>query len=431
MYFRGNQFTSVYGPHTVLGMEIQLAGRPGEPATVRYEFQTRLRRLVLGLRARLGAAEGRWRLLLDGRHLVTPVFVAGGRGLRHSLVELDLPAADGGVRHALEVSYEGAAPAELHDVILRARGLGEDPIGDELLIEEGRYWSRFVQLHLDAGNRSIIDAQVKGTHTTFLVHGIRQVDHRDRHNRLGFYPDSASEFLLEPYQALRGGVGLDVGTGGGQWALEGSRQGLRMLAVDVGAGLLAIARRYYFERRREEPELRIDHIRAEGSRLPLRARSMDIVSAKESLHHLGEIEQALAEIKRVMKPGAELVSIDHLNHAAWLDKLFMRTNMLFRPLIFRRHAMGPIPVELNYESPLEGEGGHDLLPAYRRAFACRRWRTRYLYGDLVAAHVEYAFGRQKWLLGPILRGAAYAIETAINLVYRHPMAAYMRASNPK
>jgi SAM-dependent methyltransferase len=468
MYFRGNSASEAEGERRRLDIGLELRGRPGAPARAVWRWRTPLRRLVVGLRWHIAGGDGQaadWTLALDGQALslndvavghAVASHVAAGRdddgrhaaadhaaagrdddgrhaagydadGLRRSLAEIDLPAVDPAREHELTLEHRGPAPLEVRDAIVRARGLGDDPIGDELLIEEGRYWSAWVGAHHDAGDRSISDGEVRGTHPSFLPIGVRHPDMRDRRRRWGFFPDRFTDFLLRPLAERRGGLGLDVGTGCGQFALQAARQGLRMIGVDLGAGLLRIAR----EVAREHPDLRLDYLRAEALRLPLRDGSCDVVTAKESLHHLPDVPRAFAEIRRVLKGDGLLVASEQVYAAPWVNRLLARTTLLLRPLILRRHSAGPVPAELSFPSPLEDRGSNEILPAFRAAFARRRTRARWIYVDFVEMHVHYAFDRFRWLLGPPIVALAWLIEAGIRLAAGRPLGMGLEGSDKR
>lgn len=103
-------------------------------------------------------------------------------------------------------------------------------------------------------------------------------------------------------RALRSGeVVLDPGCGTG-WQAAGLRRAapeVTVLGADVSAGMLARARAAG-----AGPLLQAD-----ATRLPLAAGSVDLVVTRGVLHHLPDVVGALAEWRRVLRPGGAVVVV--------------------------------------------------------------------------------------------------------------------------
>lgn len=391
-------------------------------ARVGWRFRTPLLRLTVGVRAAgKGARSGTWRLFVDGNVLKKSETTPDGDGTPRFLAEVDLKRSDAEREHLIQIESTGDAELLVRDAVVRARGFGDDPIGDELLIEEGRYWSEWVGAHRDAGDESISDGRVKGTHPSFLPIGVREPDRRDQNRNYGAFPDVFSDFILTPPAEKRGGIGLDIGAGCGQFALEVARRGVRMIGVDLGAGLLRIARTVAREREKREPGLRLDYVRAEGDRLPFVDGAFDVVTSKEALHHLRDVRRAFGEIRRVMTDDGLFVSSEHAFASRSYDRLLQRTTLFFRPLILRRWPAGPIADVMHHPSPMEDSGNNDVPAAFAESFFERKTRPRWIYVDFMEMHIHYAFGRLRWLFGPPLMGLAWAIEWGIRLTIGRPL----------
>jgi malonyl-CoA O-methyltransferase len=93
---------------------------------------------------------------------------------------------------------------------------------------------------------------------------------------------------------------LDVGCGKGRFArvLLEQNPGARISALDVSEAMLACV------------PGGIRRIAGMMTELPFAASAFDCVYATESLEHAVEIDRAVAEICRVLKPGGKLVIID-------------------------------------------------------------------------------------------------------------------------
>ena len=118
------------------------------------------------------------------------------------------------------------------------------------------------------------------------------------------------QLILEYFGNLAGKRILDAGCGKGRFArvLKDSNPEARMHAMDLAESMLHYA----------APDLE----RCAGSltQLPYRSESFDCVYATESLEHAVQIEEAVSEICRVLKPGGRIVVIDkNVEHWGKLD----------------------------------------------------------------------------------------------------------------
>lgn len=95
---------------------------------------------------------------------------------------------------------------------------------------------------------------------------------------------------------------LDVGCGAGATVAHlRDRHGLAAVGIDASALLLASGRGH-------EPAL--PQARARGERLPIGAGVLDAVIAECSLSVMADVDAALAEFRRVLKPGGRLILAD-------------------------------------------------------------------------------------------------------------------------
>jgi demethylmenaquinone methyltransferase/2-methoxy-6-polyprenyl-1,4-benzoquinol methylase len=109
----------------------------------------------------------------------------------------------------------------------------------------------------------------------------------------------ASPSVLRPVrQALEGAPGrrlVDVGGGTGNYALALRHEGWEPLVVDRSAAMLARAAAKGLETRE-----------ADAQALPLPDASADAVTMISMLHHVDDPGRALAEARRVLRPGGRL-----------------------------------------------------------------------------------------------------------------------------
>ncbi|MEA2604661.1 MAG: hypothetical protein QOF89_5653 [Acidobacteriota bacterium] len=113
---------------------------------------------------------------------------------------------------------------------------------------------------------------------------------------------------LEPPKAV-----LDVGTGTGFLALLLAEMGHRVKALDLSPGMVEQARRNAAER-----GLTAEFAVADGESLPEPDAAYDVLVNRNVLWTLPRPDQALADWKRVLKPGGLLLVID----GDWFDNPF-------------------------------------------------------------------------------------------------------------
>lgn len=120
--------------------------------------------------------------------------------------------------------------------------------------------------------------------------------------RVEAYAGSFARLCAHPVEAVLdvAGVGagtyvLDVGTGTGTAALAALKRGAHVRAVDADAGMVAAAR-----------ERGVDAHVAALPELPYPAGEFDAVVGNFVLNHVGRPRAALAELRRVLRPGGRV-----------------------------------------------------------------------------------------------------------------------------
>ncbi len=101
---------------------------------------------------------------------------------------------------------------------------------------------------------------------------------------------------LVPPPVRPGAVLLDVGCGGGLLAPHLAGRGYHHIGIDVGAVAAATARGHG-----------VDAVVGDAAALPVADASADVVVAGEIFEHVVDLEAVVAEVARVMRPGATLV----------------------------------------------------------------------------------------------------------------------------
>ena len=422
MYFRGNSYFSAEGISTPKDIGLILSGSSDTPTRLSYRFKTRIMRQVFGLRG--GAedeGEGCLRVFLDGQS--AGEICLKGTSLQTEVLSLDIPRADS---HEITLLHEGPAPIFVRELILRWRGQSEDPVGDEIQVEEGRFWDAYFRVHVGEGDVSILDGEVPATHPSFLNLGIRVPDTRDIDREFGWQSPWAARFLLEPFRERRGGRGLDLGCGGGAYSLQAARQGIRMMGIDLGAGMLRLGREYAAK----QQDIQIDYVRAEASHLPFRPDCFDVVASKDALHHVAEVQVGFNEICRVLKPDGIFVALEHVSESQVVNRCLHWIQGIFRRLILRRYSIGPAPGELHYGSPLEDAGAGQIVKIFENCFHRRRKKAYFLLVEYAWMHAHYAFGRMRWFFVPLTKAVAGMVEGLI-VAFKGPVSVCLRGEGKR
>jgi malonyl-CoA O-methyltransferase len=101
-------------------------------------------------------------------------------------------------------------------------------------------------------------------------------------------------FKLDPAVVLD----LGAGTGRGSQALARRFPRAQVVAMDVALGMLRVAQR------RLAADARFERVCGDAFRLPLKEASVDLVFSNLMLQWCDDLGRALAEVRRVLKPGA-------------------------------------------------------------------------------------------------------------------------------
>jgi SAM-dependent methyltransferase len=99
---------------------------------------------------------------------------------------------------------------------------------------------------------------------------------------------------------------LDLGSGVGHTALACATQAARVVGVDVTPEMVAVATSLAAERGLQNVSFRLANVEA----LPFEDASFDVVTSRVSAHHYANLATALAEARRVLKPGGSLFIAD-------------------------------------------------------------------------------------------------------------------------
>lgn len=155
--------------------------------------------------------------------------------------------------------------------------------------------------------------------------------------------------VLEHLGDLNGRAAADIGSGKGRFAriVKDRNPGATVIALDIAEAML----------RPIASDIR--RVAASMTQLPLASTSVDAAYAIESLEHAVDIEGAIAELARVVKPGGKIAIIDknvekwgQLKTPEW-ERWFDRRVM---DKLLRRHCRSVISGPISYWDDVPADG---------------------------------------------------------------------------
>ena len=112
---------------------------------------------------------------------------------------------------------------------------------------------------------------------------------------------AARTWVLEQAAPRAGSIVVDVGCGPGTFAGTARAAGARTIDIDRSAAMVAEARRR---------GVAASPVRADITGLPIRDRAADLVHAERILQWCDEPDEALAELRRIVRPGGLVAVTD-------------------------------------------------------------------------------------------------------------------------
>ena len=117
--------------------------------------------------------------------------------------------------------------------------------------------------------------------------------------------DRDLDLLMEHLEVTPGDRVLDIATGTGFTAFALASRTSRVVGVDLTAAMLAEARRL-------SPDPGIAWIAGDAESLPIADSAFDAVTVRRAPHHFPHLRQALAEMRRVVRPGGRIGIVDQV-----------------------------------------------------------------------------------------------------------------------
>lgn len=128
--------------------------------------------------------------------------------------------------------------------------------------------------------------------------------------------------VIDALAPVRGKRILDLGCGKGRFAARLRAAGAEVVGLDSSAGMLAGA-------------AGLDRVKGSARRLPFADGSFDAVVAIEVFEHLTDVNAALAEARRVLRPAGRLAVVDK-NAGSWNAERPWLPNLLVKWVDERR-----------------------------------------------------------------------------------------------
>src|ERR1700677_4828310 len=178
---------------------------------------------------------------------------------------------------------------------------------------------------------------------------------------------------------------LDLAAGTATSALSFTATGADCVACDFSLGMLQAGQSRLAARTQRNPG-RLGLVAGDALRLPFRDEAFDAVTISFGLRNVAVPGQALAEMRRVTRPGGRLVVCEFSTITiAHLDMLYRRYLINVLPAIAQRTARNPEAYQYLAESISDCPAQRDMASVIEGAgWARGRWRALNL--GVVAAH---------------------------------------------
>ncbi|HXG53228.1 MAG TPA: metalloregulator ArsR/SmtB family transcription factor [candidate division Zixibacteria bacterium] len=171
--------------------------------------------------------------------------------------------------------------------------------------------------------------------------------------RRNYFDDRVASIAIEKLLP-RNLVLADVGCGTGSLTFELARFAQKVIAVDLSREMLRRARAIA-----EEKHVRnVEFLYGDAADLPIASAGVDAAFCVMVLHFLEDPGRAVAELRRIVRPGGSVIVVDLVEHT----QLWMRQQMAHRWLGFGHETMarwlgaaGAVDVEFNLTGSYAGE----------------------------------------------------------------------------
>lgn len=190
--------------------------------------------------------------------------------------------------------------------------------------------------------------------------------------------------LLAVAAPLAGRRVLDLACGTGDLAWSAAAEGATVTGLDLTPRMIALARA---KARAGDGEAHAAFLVGDMMRLPLGSSSFDVVTTGYGLRNVPILETAIAEIRRVLRPGGLFLSLDfNRPDAAWLRGIYLAYLTLVGSIVGLALHGDPDTYRYIPESIRHYPGAEGIVARLRAAgFERVRWEP--VLGGLLAIHV--------------------------------------------
>lgn len=108
----------------------------------------------------------------------------------------------------------------------------------------------------------------------------------------------AVDMLIDAAKITSGARAIELGCGPGHICKQMADAGAKVTGVDISPEMVALARRTYAD---------IEFLQGSADELSLDGDTFDVALINFSIHHFARPSMAIAEVRRVLKPGGRLV----------------------------------------------------------------------------------------------------------------------------
>lgn len=129
--------------------------------------------------------------------------------------------------------------------------------------------------------------------------------------RKNYYDESIKNRLVELGLLKKNMTIIDLGAGDGYISRAIAKSVKKVIAVDISAEMLKELKK----KAREAGIKNIETVESDGCDMPLEGGIADMVCASMYLHHIEEPENAVAEIRRILKEGGKVFLSDFYEHS--------------------------------------------------------------------------------------------------------------------
>jgi len=213
-------------------------------------------------------------------------------------------------------------------------------VSDRSALLDGQYWGRMYKRLFDKHIMNYVD--IREQFTPFYRFGVSAKFSWDERLRLKetlplnhlwlFQNDEHARCLQNLSTLAKGKRVLDIGCGSGWLSLEARRKGFDVVGTDPSIEALTLAKEYSMQKR-----CRIEYVQADFDNIPFVDTVFDALIAFHSLHHAPNLEKAVQECLRVLKPEGLMQIYEPRNRTRILKLIRFLLSSMMSGVIRMRH----------------------------------------------------------------------------------------------